>query len=105
MSGWLSLLELLVVRADIGGSAMADELGVRERMSWVLFTFGGLGDSSVPEEGGVTVGFGRVESAAGGGWGWWGRGGGGVCVLRGEGEKLVSHDAREGLGGVKFRAT
>ena len=65
MSDWLSLLELLVVRADIGGWAMADELELREMMSWLLFTLGGLGDSSVPDEGGVIVGFGKVESAAG----------------------------------------
>ena len=61
------------MRADIGVWAMADELGLRERLSWVVFTLGGLGDSSVPEEGGVIVGFGKVESATGlllwAGWG------------------------------------
>ena len=59
---------------------MADELGLRERMSWVLFTLGGLGDSSVPDEGGVIVGFGKVESAAGLLlWAWWGLTSGCVC--------------------------
>lgn len=59
---------------------MADELGLRERMSWVLFTLGGLGDSSVPDEGGVIVGFGKVESAAGLLlWGCWGLTSGFVC--------------------------